>query len=369
MSKTLPSTATSPRLTAPTGGRLLLNDFSRHLLRRLRNTAQALATAPAKSAGRPSEARPAYVAAVCSFLVYSLLLSACTSTRPVVKIGLLAPFEGLYRQSGYEALAAMRAALADHQPPNIEVLPLALDTSAGPVQARRAAAKLLRDDSVVAVIGPLLAPQVSAVSGIIAGSEVEWHLPLAPRPPDEEEALVRALLEQFDGLHIVQAGLDDHWPFLAGDEKSNGEEDSAAVAAEGKHVASMDGVLWLGDAPAGANFLTRLRLYSRTIPFWTTSVGGDRVFSQLLSVHLDREKLGPVYWALALDGSVTEEHYLKWAASHQPGTPTAFAVYLATQRALGQIVGIAKPSVTPKLAIFRLDLEGSSHLVEFVSYP
>ena len=286
-----------------------------------------------------------------------------------MKIGLLAPFEGLYRQSGYEALAAMRAALAEHQPPNIEVLPLALDTSADPEQARRAAAKLLRDDSVVAVIGPLQAPQVSAVSGIIAGSEIEWHFPLAPRPPDEEEALVWALLERFDGLHIVQAGLNDHWLYLAGDEKSDGEEDSAAAAAEGKYIASMDGVLWLGDAPAGAAFLTLLRPYSRTIPFWTTSVGGDPVFSRLLSVHLDRETLGPVYWALALDGSVTQEHYLKWAASHQPGTPTAFAVYLATQRALEQIAGIAKPSVSPKLAIFRLDLEGSSRLVEFVSYP
>lgn len=347
----------------------MLNDFSRRLLRRLRNTALALATAPAKSAGRPSEARPAYVAAVCAFLVYASLLSACTSTRPVAKIGLLAPFEGLYRQSGYEALAAMRAALADHQPPNIEVLPLALDTSADPEQARRAAAKLLRDDSVAAVIGPLQAPQVSAVSGIFAGSEVEGHFPLAPRPPDEEEALVRALMVQFDGLHIVQAGRNDHWPYLAGDKKPTGEEDSAAAAAEGKYVASMDGVLWLGDAPSGAAFLTRLRPYSRTIPFWTTSVGGDPVFSQLLAVHLDRETLGPVYWALALDGSVTEEHYLEWAASHQPGTPTAFAVYLATQRALEQIAGIVKPSVTPKLAIFRLDLEGSSHLVEFVSYP
>jgi ABC-type branched-subunit amino acid transport system substrate-binding protein len=43
-----------------------------------------------------------------------LLLSACSlpgSVRPTVKIGLSAPFEGLYRELGYEALHAVRLAV------------------------------------------------------------------------------------------------------------------------------------------------------------------------------------------------------------------------------------------------------------------
>lgn len=279
-----------------------------------------------------------------------------------MKIGLLAPFEGLYRQSGYEALAAMRAALADHQPPYVEVLPLALDTSADPEQARRAAAKLLRDDSVVAVIGPLHSPQVAAAADLFAASRVDWHLPLAPRTPDEEHALFAAILTQIDGLHTLQAGPDARWP----------DPTAYAVstfAAKGNSASPVDGVLWRGDARAGAAFLTDLRTYSRTVPFWTTGIGGDQVFFLLLSEYLDEDSLGPVYWGIALDGSISEEQFLEWTATHQPSTPTAFAVYIATQQALEQIAGIPRPSVTPKLAIFKLDHEGSSHLVEFIPFP
>ena len=279
-----------------------------------------------------------------------------------MKIGLLAPFEGLYRQSGYEALAAMRAALADHQPSNVEVLPLALDTSADPEQARRAAAKLLRDDSVVAVIGPLQSPQVAAAAELIAGSEVDWHLPLAPRPPDGEKALFAAMLAQIDGLHIVQAGPDARWPAQSADKIT-------AVPANDTSTAPLDGVLWGGGAHEGAAFLTRLRTHNPTVPFWTTGIGGDPVFFLLLSEYLDEESLGPVYWGIALDGSTSEEQFLEWTANHQPSSPAAFAVYLATQRALEQIAGTEKPSVAPKLAVFQLDHEGNSHLVEFVLFP
>ncbi len=131
----------------------------------------------------------------------------------------------------------------------------------------------------------------------------------------------------------------------------------------------MDGVLWLGGAPAGAAFLARLRPHSRTIPFWTTPIGGDPVFFHLLSEHLDEETLGPVFWGIAFDGSISQELYLDWAAAHRTASPTSFAVYVATQHALEQIDGTARPSVAPNLAIFKLDSEGSSHLVEFVPFP
>ena len=46
----------------------------------------------------------------------SLLLAACSlsgSVKPTVKIGLAAPFEGLYRDLGYEALHAVRLAVRE----------------------------------------------------------------------------------------------------------------------------------------------------------------------------------------------------------------------------------------------------------------
>ncbi len=256
----------------------------------------------------------------------------------------------------------MRAALADHQPSDVEVLPLALDTSADPEQARRAAAKLLRDDSVVAIIGPLQSPQVGAVSELIVASEVDWHLPLAPLPSDDEQALLAAMLAQIDGLHIVQAGPDAGWPAPIADKVS-------AVTANDTSTPPLDGVLWWGGAHEGAAFLTRLRTHNPTVPFWTTGIGGDPVFFLLLSEYLDEETLGPVYWGIALDGSISEEQFLAWTADNQPSSPAAFAIYVATQLALEQIAGIARPSAAPKLAVFELDYEGNSHLVEFVLFP
>src|SRR5262245_10088378 len=72
------------------------------------------------------------------FLVVALvsLLAGCSSIRPIVKIGLIAPFEGLYRQSGYVALDAMRQAMIDCTPPGVDVLPLALDDNGDPRQAQ-----------------------------------------------------------------------------------------------------------------------------------------------------------------------------------------------------------------------------------------
>src|SRR3954452_7384256 len=93
-----------------------------------------------------------------------LILCGCTSIRPIVKIGLIAPFEGLYRQSGYDALEAMRQAMADCTPAGVDVLPLALDDSGDPAQAQRAAQKMLVDPAVRAVVGPLLLNDVPAVS-------------------------------------------------------------------------------------------------------------------------------------------------------------------------------------------------------------
>lgn len=53
--------------------------------------------------------------AVCAALLVFLLAACCApgSTKPTVKIGLSAPFEGLYRDLGYEALYAVRLAVRE----------------------------------------------------------------------------------------------------------------------------------------------------------------------------------------------------------------------------------------------------------------
>jgi hypothetical protein len=57
-------------------------------------------------------------------LLLLVVLSGCTVNRqpPVIKIALLAPFEGRYREIGYDALYAARLAIADSGYDNIDLL-------------------------------------------------------------------------------------------------------------------------------------------------------------------------------------------------------------------------------------------------------
>ncbi len=307
------------------------------------------------------------LARVVLCLLFSLSLLSCKSTRPVVKIGLLAPFEGLHRESGYEALSAMRAALADYPLDQFDALPLALDTAADPTQARRAALKMLRDESVAAVVGPLQARQVSAVTDVIAASEVDWQPQSRPASIEAAQTLIEATIAAMPGSNIVVAGLDFGWPLSPAEEWSLNTGKRVTVVEAANGAATADAVLWLGSAPDGATFLGNLRSQSPTVPFWTTAVAADPVFRSLLFERLDGTPPGPIYWVVALGGSA--DRYEEWAAAHAYAPPTAFAVYLATQQALQQIAGHDLPSIEPELAVFTLDLEGNMELTKTVQFP
>ncbi len=88
------------------------------------------------------------------------LLSGCAalgSTRPVVKIGLVAPFEGLHRHLGYDVLYAVKLAVRERNAAGgvsgymVELV--ALDDGNDPAQARLQARKMIVDPDVRGVIG------------------------------------------------------------------------------------------------------------------------------------------------------------------------------------------------------------------------
>jgi ABC-type branched-subunit amino acid transport system substrate-binding protein len=115
--------------------------------------------------------------------VLALLLAGCTDVRPVAKIGLIAPFEGLHRRSGYAALAAMRQAIVETPAGATGIIPLALDDSADPTRcaARRRKASC-RDPQVRAVIGPLTPALTASVSETLAAATLPWFAPYAVNP-------------------------------------------------------------------------------------------------------------------------------------------------------------------------------------------
>ncbi|MCR4407640.1 MAG: branched-chain amino acid ABC transporter substrate-binding protein [Anaerolineae bacterium] len=95
-------------------------------------------------------------------LLLLLTMSACRfpgSTRPVVKIGLVAPFEGLYRPLGYDALYGVKLAVRERNAAGgvggamVELV--ALDDHFDPARAADVAREMAIDPDVMGVIGPL----------------------------------------------------------------------------------------------------------------------------------------------------------------------------------------------------------------------
>jgi ABC-type branched-subunit amino acid transport system substrate-binding protein len=138
-----------------------------------------------------------------------LFLTACTaSTQPVVKIGLVAPFEGRYRSIGYEAIYAARLAIREINAKGgisghrIELV--ALDDRGEPERAMTAARQLVLDPQVVAVVGHLQPDSsaaamkvyceaglpVIAVESVKKACEDAFALGSAPRDQWPEDQLV-----------------------------------------------------------------------------------------------------------------------------------------------------------------------------------
>lgn len=118
-------------------------------------------------------------------LAISLLLAACAVVEPVVKIGLVAPFEGRYRALGYDAVYAARLAVrqvnADGGVGGARVALVALDDGGDRELARQTAASLVVDPDVIAVVGHGLSPTTEAALPLYRKGDLVL-LPLGQAP-------------------------------------------------------------------------------------------------------------------------------------------------------------------------------------------
>lgn len=87
------------------------------------------------------------------FPLLLLVMSACTAARaqPIIRVALLAPFEGRYREVGYEALYAARLALQDVPSMGLDVELLPIDDG-GTVESAADRAHALAADNRVQVV-------------------------------------------------------------------------------------------------------------------------------------------------------------------------------------------------------------------------
>lgn len=232
--------------------------------------------------------------------------SPLTNVPPIAKIGLIAPFEGLYRARGYAALAALRRGIEHCAPPGTALIPLALDGGDSPEQSRRAAAKLNLDPAVQAVIGPLDLASAAAASEIVAGRDLPWIVPalVAPAggyasPPNASSIapLVAALLQSQSPqpARLLIAGLPPAW------QPDNLTNDSLADESGGVPLHLLktpgallqtahagDAVLWLGPAHEAAALYNQLRAQGRQPTFWL----GPTVDAAVFAAHA----AGDAYW-------------------------------------------------------------------------
>lgn len=269
-------------------------------------------------------------------------LLSCTSIRPVIKIGLLAPFEGLQRRSGYVALTAMRQAIADHAPADVAIMPLALDSGVDSMGVERAARKLLQDDAVAAVVGPYAPLLMQPIEPILTPTRLPWFAPFAINPtagfiaPDKDGEWALPLLTaaateaaKLGSQRLVLAGWPAGWsPLIAA-------LDPAGVALPlvpepSPAIQATDAVFWLGDAKAGALYFTDLRMRFPNVPFLLAPYADEPIFSEQTQIS------GPVYLLCWQD-----DGYERWRTRYPDQPPSAYLTYRATAAAITQSLGAA----------------------------
>lgn len=195
--------------------------------------------------------------------VVALLVSCAVpgDAAPVVKIGLIAPFEGVGRPLGYELLSEIRAALAEANDAGAfgryRVALVALNDDLDPPTAARQAQALAQDRDVIAVIGPLDQATAAAAAPILSAAglsalvvaPLEQELPgvYSCCPPVEE--IARALAEAAAGLSAQRYSPPIvHFP---------GDAESAADAMSRYQVEGGSGKMLLGPDAVRPWFIQR----------------------------------------------------------------------------------------------------------------
>ena len=293
------------------------------------------------------------------------------SIRPVAKIGLLAPFEGLHRREGYAALALLRGALAAQPSPG-DYLPVALDTHADPAMTLRALEKLLIDPVVGVIVGPLDPALAGALPAAFGEDDpLPWIPPYAVAPSGGfadprlssawADELIRAVGEAAmaqGAQRLVIAGWSAGWPHR----DQSGWQQVAGLPIflneDPAQVERTDAVLWLGLPEDGVHYLSVLRSRFAGLPFWVTYAGASPILPERAA------NLENVYWATWRNLEYTEA-----VVDGSPLTPDQHRVQLAMQTAIDALSGLdalsamaEQSSLGWEIVLYAFDDEGHPHL-------
>ncbi|MGB1251736.1 MAG: ABC transporter substrate-binding protein [Candidatus Promineifilaceae bacterium] len=114
------------------------------------------------------------------FSLIALLLTGCDvrSVDPVIKIGLVAPFEGEQRQVGYDIIYSARLAVREVNAAGgingTRLSLVAYDDSTNPEEAKRVAQALVVDEGIIGVVGHWAADTNAAAGGLYDSAELAF---------------------------------------------------------------------------------------------------------------------------------------------------------------------------------------------------
>ena len=277
-------------------------------------------------------------------LVACLLLSSCAfpgSVKPAVKIGLSAPFEGLYRDLGYEVLYATRLAVREWNAAGgvagrylVELV--ALNDFNEPQEAVLQAREMAADPGVLGVLGgwssltarqsapeyarlglPFLTPDgdPAALGGELARFVVENLGLYRAAILCGGNAGDQTLAEAFAAAFAAQGGTS-----LAVQRHSERSEESVQVALAGQP----DLLFIAADAPLAAEWIVQ----AREVGFVGPIAGGPGLGSPLL-VEIGAEAVEGTFYVSPLppleEHAAFEEGYQALSGGAPPGPVAAWA--------------------------------------------
>lgn len=177
-------------------------------------------------------------------IIAMFLLVGCSSVEPVVKVGLVGPFEGEHRAIGYDVIYSARLAvreineaggIAGHR-----VALVALDDGGDVALAEQTAVSMSIDPGVVAVIGNWL-PENTAVAGDIYAQHQLPFIPMGEPPFGQNDDLPFEFIQAYEAVTPFDETAGPYagstydafqllWQAMAESETINGEINRDGVA-------------------------------------------------------------------------------------------------------------------------------------------
>lgn len=200
----------------------------------------------------------------------SCTLGICSGTRPILKIGLAAPFEGVGRPLGYEILQGVKLAISQWNarggPGGYMVELVALNDSNNAQEARLQAEEFVADPAVLGVIAGWSAETAGAIVPILSQKGLATVLPwsVSPMLADVDHGIL--MIAAHEG-QIAQA-LVEHLPIIVSPCNVGIVGNEQAIASYMEHLPS-----------CARGILPPAALHHDVLQMWTASLFREHLSS------------------------------------------------------------------------------------------